>query len=217
MDDVLLYTIQHGNASLLDLFLSDRILHLKSLETYVTDTLLFRKRLPTDDLRTILTYLTMSPNRKEQCFRPCFIRFLQMWSDETFIRFSSNVQHLYICQCISICLSLAKQMEFAQEKDQIIMCILNGIRVHLESTFDYIRRRGQVLGELIVEQMNLFSQSSQLQFDSYDKNHAEVEMLKQLADGTSHQCHDRVLSDDDNDIANGVQHSNGELVRFESR
>jgi hypothetical protein len=96
IDDILLYTIQHGNSNILDLFLSDRILHLPLLETYLTDTLLFRKQLSIDIVRTILIYLTMSTNRIEKCFENVFIRFLQLWSQESFIRFSSNNQHLII-------------------------------------------------------------------------------------------------------------------------
>ncbi|CAF4342686.1 unnamed protein product, partial [Adineta steineri] len=111
IDDILLYTIQHGNANILDLFLSDRILHLPLLQTYLTDTLLFRKQLSIDIVQTILIYLTMSINRTEQCFENTFIRFLQLWSQDSFIRFSSNNQHLYICQCICICLSLNKQIQ----------------------------------------------------------------------------------------------------------
>ncbi len=196
IDDILLYTIQHGNANILDLFLSDRILHLPLLETYLTDTLLFRKQLSIDLVRTILIYLTMSTNRIEKCFENVFIRFLKLWSQESFIRFSSNNQHLYICQCICICLSLNKQIDLNHDKDQIIMCVLNGIRIHIESTFDYIRRRGQLIGELIIERINLFSQSNQLQFNTYDKNDLEVLMLKKLAQ-INQSCIDRELSDDE--------------------
>jgi hypothetical protein len=196
IDDILLYTIQHGNANILDLFLSDRILHLPLLETYLTDTLLFRKQLSIDLVRTILIYLTMSTNRIEKCFENVFIRFLKLWSQESFIRFSSNNQHLYICQCICICLSLNKQIDLNHDKDQIIMCVLNGIRIHIESTFDYIRRRGQLIGELIIERINLFSQSNQLQFNTYDKNDSEVLMLKKLAQ-INQPCIDRELSDDE--------------------
>jgi hypothetical protein len=193
IDDILLYTIQHGNARTLDLFLSDRILHLPLLETYLTDTLLFCKQLSIDIVRTILMYLTMSTNRLEKCFENTFIRFLQLWSQESFIRFSSNHQHFYICQCICICLSFNKQIQLNNDKDKIIMFILNGIRIHIESTFDYIRRRGQYLGELIIERINLFSQSNQLQFNTYDKNHSEIEILKNLAEPSN----DRDLSDDE--------------------
>jgi len=196
IDDILLYTIQHGNANILDLFLSDRILHLPLLETYLTDTLLFRKQLSIDIVRTILIYLTMSTNRIEKCFENVFIRFLKLWSQESFIRFSSNNQHLYICQCICICLSLNKQIHLNHDRDQIIMCVLNGIRIHIESTFDYIRRRGQLIGELIIERINLFSQSNQLQFNTYDKNDSEVLMLKKLAQ-INQSCIDRELSDDE--------------------
>jgi hypothetical protein len=198
IDDILLYTIQHGNSNILNLFLSDRILHLPLLETYLTDTLLFRKQLSIDIVRTILIYLTMSTNRIEKCFENVFIRFLQLWSQESFIRFSSNNQHLYICQCICICLSLNQQIQLNTDKDKILMCILNGIRIHLESTFDYIRRRGQLIGELITERIHLFSQSNQLQFNTYDKNHSEVQMLKNLAN-TNHSLNDRELSDDEHE------------------
>ncbi len=196
IDDILLYTIEHGNAHILDLFLSDRILHLPLLETYLTDTLLFRKQLSIDFVRTILIYLTMSINRIEKCFENIFIRFLQLWSDESFIRFSSNNQHLYICQCICICLSFNQQIQLNNDKDKILMCILNGIRIHIESTFDYIRRRGQFIGELIIERIHLFSPSNQLQFNTYDKNHSEIQMLKNLAE-INHSFNDRELSDDD--------------------
>ncbi|CAF1214994.1 unnamed protein product [Adineta steineri] len=196
IDDILLYTIQHGNANILDLFLSDRILHLPLLQTYLTDTLLFRKQLSLDIVQTILIYLTMSINRTEQCFENTFIRFLQLWSQDSFIRFSSNNQHLYICQCICICLSLNKQIQTNKDKDQILLCILNGIRKHIESTFDYIRRRGQFIGEIIIERINLFSQSTQLQFNTYDKNHPEIQMLRKLA-VINQSCIGRELSDDE--------------------
>ncbi|UJR13488.1 hypothetical protein I4U23_000502 [Adineta vaga] len=196
IDDVLLYTIQHGNAQILDLILSDRILHHSELQTYLTDTLLFRKQLSINLVRTILIYLTMSSNRLEQCFEKTFVRFLQLWSQESFIRFSSNEQHFYICQCICICLALNQQIHLQEDKDQILLCILNGIRIHLESTFDYIQRRGQFLGELIIERIDLFSKSNQLQFNTYDKNHPEIEILRKLAE-LNHSYNDRELSDDD--------------------
>ncbi|CAF3498020.1 unnamed protein product [Rotaria sp. Silwood2] len=53
--------------------------------------------------------------------------------------------------------------------------------MHLESTLDYIRRHGQLIGQLIIQRIHLFSQSNQLQFDTYDKNHSEVQMLTKLA------------------------------------
>ncbi|CAF0875637.1 unnamed protein product [Adineta ricciae] len=196
IDDVLLYTIQHGNAQTLDLFLSDRILHIPLLQTYLIDTLLFRKQLSIQIVRTILIYLTMSPNRIEQCFEKTFVRFLKLWSQESFIRFSSNEQHFYICQCICLCLSLHHHVHIQQDKDEIILCILNGIRIHLESTFDYIRRRGQFLGELIVERIDVFSNPNQLQFNTYDKNHPEIESLRKLAE-LNHSATDRALSDDE--------------------
>lgn len=183
---------------MLDLFLSDRIIHMSSLETYLIDTLIFRKQLSIDIVRTILIYLTMSTTRIEKCFQNVFIRFLQTWSKESFIRFSSNNQHLYICQCICICLSLNQQVQLNNDKDTIIMCILNGIRIHIESTFDYIRQRGQVIGELIIERINLFSQSTQLHFDTYDKSHSEVQMLKKLAE-INCSLQDRELSNDENE------------------
>ncbi len=193
IDDILLYTIEHGNAHILDLFLSNRILHLPLLETYLTDTLLFRKQLSIDTVRTILIYLTMSTGRMEKCFENVFIRFLELWSQESFIRFSSNAQHFYICQCICICLSFNKQMKFHNDKDKIIMCVLNGIRIHIESTFDYIRQRGQFIGELIIERIHLFSKSNQLQFNTYDKNHPEIQILTERIYSTN----DRELSDDE--------------------
>ncbi|CAF1061889.1 unnamed protein product [Rotaria sordida] len=196
IDDILLYTIEHGNANILDLFLSDRIIHLPLLETYLIDRLIFSKQLSIDTLRTILIYLTMSINRLEKCFENVFKRYLQLWSQENFIRFSSNNQHLYICQSIAICLSFNKQIRLNNDKDTIIICVLNGIRIHLESTFDYIRRRGQVIAELIIQHSQLFSQSNQLQFDTYDKNHPEVQMLKNLAQ-INQTLNDRQLSDDE--------------------
>ncbi len=196
IDDILLYTIEHGNAHILDLFLSNRILHLPLLETYLTDTLLFRKQLSIDTVRTILIYLTMSTGRMEKCFENVFIRFLELWSQESFIRFSSNSQHLYICQCICICLSFNQQIQMNNDKDKIIMCVLNGIRIHLESTFDYIRQRGKFIGELIVERIDLFSKSNQLQFNTYDKNHPEIEILRNLA-GEKYSTNNRDLSDDE--------------------
>ena len=196
IDDILFYTIEHGNANILDLFLSDRILNLPSLESYLTDTLLFRKQLSIEIVRTILIYLTMSTNRIEKCFENVFIRFLQLWSQESFIRFSSNSQHFYICQCICICLSCHQQIQINNDKDKIIMCVLNGIRIHLESTFDYIRQRGQFIGELIIERIDLFSKSNQLQFNTYDKNHPEIEILRKLA-GDKYSTNDRDLSDDE--------------------
>ncbi|CAF5053745.1 unnamed protein product [Rotaria sp. Silwood1] len=140
----------------------------------------------------------MSNNRIEKCFQYVFKRFLHIWSQENFIRFSSNNQHLYICQCISICLSFNQQIQLNNDKDTIIMCVLNGIRLHLESTFDYIRRRGQLIGELIIKYIHLFSSSNQLIFDTYDKNHSEVLMLTKLAE-IDQTLNDRQLSDDDDD------------------
>ncbi|CAF5023210.1 unnamed protein product [Rotaria sp. Silwood1] len=198
IDDIILYTIEHGNSKILDLFFSDRIIHLPLLEKYLIDTLLFRKQLSIDIVRTILIYLTMSNNRIEKCFQYVFKRFLHIWSQENFIRFSSNNQHLYICQCISICLSFNQQIQLNNDKDTIIMCVLNGIRLHLESTFDYIRRRGQLIGELIIKYIHLFSSSNQLIFDTYDKNHSEVLMLTKLAE-IDQTLNDRQLSDDDDD------------------
>ncbi|CAF3403309.1 unnamed protein product [Rotaria sp. Silwood2] len=209
IDDILLYTIQHGNAIILDLFLSDRILHLPLLEIYLTDTLLFRKQLSIDIVRTILIYLTMSTNRIEKCFENVFQRFLTLWSQESFIRFSSNTQHFYICQCICICLSLNKQLKLNEDKDKIIMSVLNGIRIHIESTFDYIRRRGQFIGELIIQRINLFSPSNQLHFDTYDKNHSEIQILTKLAE-LNHSLNDRELSDDDDDEKEKIRMKKGQ-------
>lgn len=138
----------------------------------------------------------MSINRLEKCFENVFIRLLELWSKESFIRFSSNSQHFYICECICICLSLNKQIQLNNDKDKIIMCILNGIRIHIESTFDYIRRRGQFIGELIIERINLFSPTNQLQFNTYDKNHSEIQILKNLAE-INDSFNDRQLSDDE--------------------
>lgn len=196
IDDVLLYTIQHGNAQVLDLLLSDRILHQKALEIYLTDTLLFRKKLSIDHIRTILVYLTLSSNRFQQCFLPVFHRYLQLWSDERFIRFSSTDQHLLICQSICLCLSLDDQISSRSNREEWMMMVLTGIRFHFESTFDFIRRRGQVLGELIIRRLNLNSSSNELQFHGYDPNDVEVKMLQRLAE-TPLNTDDRDLSDDD--------------------
>ncbi|CAM4964007.1 unnamed protein product [Rotaria socialis] len=196
IDDILFYTIEHSNGKLLDLFLSDRIVHLPLLETYITESLLFHKRLSIDTVRTILSYLTMSINRIEKCFQNVFLRFLRLWSQESFIRFSSNDQHFYICQCVSICLSFNQQIQLNTDKDTIVMIILNGIRIHLESTFDYIRQRGQFIGELIIQRIDLFSQSNQLRFDTYDRNNSEILILKDLSE-INHSCNDRQLSDDE--------------------
>ena len=178
----------------MNLFLSDRILHQKSLEIYLTDTLLFRKQLPMTTVRTIVGYLTMSDNRIEKCFENVFLRLLKIWSDESFIRFSSSEQHFYICQCICICLGLNQTNIWKKCQDQLIMCVLNGIRNHLESTFDYIRYRGQFLGELIVEKSGLFTRENQLQFNTYNKNHPDILILNNLI-----QINDRQLSDDEID------------------
>ncbi|CAF4762848.1 unnamed protein product, partial [Rotaria sp. Silwood2] len=78
------------------------------------------------------------------------------------------------------------------------ICVLNGIRMHLESTLDYIRRHGQLIGQLIIQRIHLFSQSNQLQFDTYDKNHSEVQMLTKLAK-ISKTLNDRHWSDDENE------------------
>ncbi|CAF2073879.1 unnamed protein product [Rotaria magnacalcarata] len=196
IDDILFYTIEHSNGKLLDLFLSDRIVHLPLLETYLTETLLFHKRLSINTVRTILSYLTMSINRTEKCFQNVFLRFLRLWSQESFIRFSSNDQHFYICQCVSICLSFNQQIQLNNDKDTIVMIILNGIRIHLESTFDYIRQRGQFIGELIIQRINLFSQPNQLRFDTYDRNNSEILILKNLSE-INHSFNDRQLSDDE--------------------
>ena len=199
IDDVLLYTIQHGNARTLDLFLSDRILHLKPLEIYLTDTLLFRKQLPLDSIRSLLIYFSMSSNRVTHCFHPVFARFLTLWSEESFIRFASDAQHLSICQSICVCLSLADHCRTMPEKEKLILCLLNGIRLHLESSFESIRRRGQVIGELLVERLNLFASANQLQFHTYDVNHPEVLSFKQLAE-KSVAGEDRELSDQENEL-----------------
>lgn len=196
IDQILFYTIEHSNASTLDLFLSDRILHSSNLETYLTDTLLFRKQLPIKVVRTLLIYLTKSSNRKEKYLSKIFVRFLKIWTDESFIRFSSSDQHFYICQCLCLSLSLHEFIRFSDHQDEILMNILHGIRRHLESTVDYIRFRGQYLGELFVERIELFSNSNQLQFQTYDKNHSDIQLLRNLAEINS-QLTDRDLSDDD--------------------
>ena len=196
IDDVLLDTIEHGNARTLDLFLSERILHVKPLEIYLTETLLFRKQLSIESIRSLLIYFCMSSNRVERCFHPVFVRFLNLWSDESFIRFASDAQHLSTCQSICVCLSLSEHCQTMPEKEKLILSLLNGIRLHLESTFDSIRRRGQVIGELLVERLNLFSSANQLHFQTYDVHHPEVLQFRQLAEKHI-DGEDRPLADHD--------------------
>lgn len=145
-----------------------------------------------ETVRTILGYLTMSNNRIEKCFDHVFLRLMKIWSDESFIRFASSEQHLYICQCICISLGLNPTEIWKKYQDQLIMCVLNGIRSHLESTFDYIRYRGQYLGELIIEKSGLFTRENQLQFNTYNKTHPDILRLNNLI-----EINDRQLSDDE--------------------
>lgn len=202
IDDLLLHTIRYVDANFLDLILSDRIVHQNDLEIYLTDTLLFRKTLPIDQIRTILVYFSLSTNRLKKCFFPVFHRYLSLWSDERFIRFSSPDQHFLISQSICICLAIEKQSKIRfQHDDFLLMKILNGIRFHFESTFESIRRRAQILGELIFNQLQFqFSSSSnQLEFHGYDQENAEVKMLKSLVE-TPIDVDERNLFDDEEKI-----------------
>ena len=162
--------------------------------------MLFRKQLPIKVVRTLLIYLTKSSNRKEKYLSKIFVRFLKIWSDESFIRFSSSDQHFYICQCLCLSLSLHEFIRFSDHQDEILMNILHGIRRHLESTVDYIRFRGQYLGELFVERIELFSNSNQLQFQTYDKNHTPISLpVKDISSSNTIVLREAAADDEDDD------------------
>ncbi|CAF1180057.1 unnamed protein product [Didymodactylos carnosus] len=195
--EIIYYIIKHGNKNVLDLFISDRLLYNKSLENYLIDILIFHKN-QIHISRKIIAYLTLNNQRREKCYIPLFQRLLNLWSQSSFIRFSSSSQHYYICQCICVCLVYYEHNETISI-DNLIVNVLDGIRIHLESTIDYIRKRGQVIGELIINQLKLFDdKSKQLEFNSFDNDDNEVKALRDLATNKEiEENNDQLYSSDD--------------------
>jgi len=175
---------------LLTQLFNDEVIRRKKMKLLLTHKFLL-VRVYNDDIIpfNIIGYLT-SKVTMENLFKTVLFKLLDVWSDGSNLKHSSYEQHLYITKTILIALSFLTQQQKNAWKSEMILKLMEGVQVHLQSPNEKIHHLAMVVAECLTSKVD--QNGKQLKFDLEVTD--EVKYLKELSNNPEKVIRERLAS-----------------------
>ncbi|KAM6155254.1 telomere length regulation protein TEL2 homolog [Rhynchocyon petersi] len=178
MEAVLTGLVEAAGPEVLSRLLGNLVMKNKKAQFVMTRKLLFlQHRCSTPMLQSLLGYLAADSQR-----RPLLVQVLRelldTWGSSSAVRHGPVPQQLHLSKAILVCLSLLREAELQDAREELLASMMAGVQSHLDSSLPPVRRSGMVVAEAL--SARLHPEGPPLKFQ-YEEDELTREMLALVA------------------------------------
>nr|XP_014351263.1 PREDICTED: telomere length regulation protein TEL2 homolog [Latimeria chalumnae] len=139
--------------------------------------LLLQYKYKTQVLQSLLGYLAIDNSRRHLLIQ-VLQSLLETWGNSSAVRHTPIEQQLYISKAILICMSLLKQPEIQDHRQELLSAVMGGMKSHLDSSLPRVRRIGMIVGECVSAKIDPAGNKLQFQYEEDEESRELLSLMK---------------------------------------
>ncbi|XP_006901982.1 PREDICTED: telomere length regulation protein TEL2 homolog [Elephantulus edwardii] len=154
--------------------LGNLVMKNKKAQFVMTQKLLFlQHRCSTSMLQSLLGYLAAESQRRTLLVQ-VLRELLETWGSSSAVRHGPLPQQLHLSKAILVCLTLLRDVELQDIREELLASMMVGVQSHLDSSLPPVRRSGMLVAEAL--SARLHPEGPPLKFQ-YEEDELTREML----------------------------------------